>query len=151
MPKLEFFDGKPNEWDSLIVHFHKIAHYHQWSDSEKRDRLLTGHLGKAVTFILGKSKKTYSTYRCLRDTLDIRFGHLELPSTARRHLAAIKQAEAESLEDFVDRVLIKASEAYPDFPDEAIQSIATESFLWGCKDREAAYAASEKNPDRVLH
>ena len=129
MPKLESFDGKPNEWDSFIFHFRKIAHYHQWSESEKRNRLLTCLRGKAVTFIRGKSKKTYSTYRRLRDTLDARFGHLELPSTARRHLATIKQEEAESLEDFADRVLIKASEAYPYIPDEALQSIATESFL----------------------
>ena len=147
--ELESFDGKPNEWDSFIFHFHKIAHYHQWSNSEKRYRLLTCLRGKAVTFIRGKSKKTYSTYRRLQDTLDARFGHLELPSTAQRHLAAIKQEEAESLEDFSDRVLIKASEAYPDISDEAIQSIATESFLAGCKDQAAAYAASEKNPDTV--
>ena len=100
MPKLESFDGKPNEWDSFIFHFRKIAHYHQGSKSQKRDRLLTCLRGKAVTFIQGKSKKTYSTYCSLWDTLDARFGHLELPSTARRHLATIKQEKAESLEDW---------------------------------------------------
>ena len=30
MPKVESLDGKPNEWDSFIFHFRKIAHYHQW-------------------------------------------------------------------------------------------------------------------------
>ena len=59
----------------------------------------------------------------------------------------MRQEEAESLDDFADRVLVKVAEGYPEVPDDTLQILATENFLRGCKDRSAAYAAAERKPD----
>ena len=61
----------------------------------------------------------------------------------------MRQVEGETLEDFADRVLVKAFEGYPDVPDDSLQVLATESFLRGCRDRSAAYAAAERKPECV--
>ena len=58
----------------------------------------------------------------------------------------MRQEESESLEDFADHVLVKAAEGYPEVPDATLQTLATDNFLRGCKDRSAAYVAVEKKP-----
>ena len=76
-----------------------------------------------------------------------RYNIVELPGTARCQLNSMRQEEQEALEDFADRVLVKVSEAYPNVEEEVAQCLGTESFLRGCRDRAAAYAASEHKPD----
>ena len=51
------------------------------------------------------------------------------------------QEEAKSLDDFADRVLVKAAEVYPEIPDDTLQSLPVYNFLRGCWDRGAAYMA----------
>ena len=58
----------------------------------------------------------------------------------------MRQEESESLEDFADRVLVKAAEGYPEVPDGTLQALARDNFLRGCKDWIAAYVAVEKKP-----
>ena len=53
------------------------------------------------------------------------------------------------MEDYADRVLGKVGEAYPNTEEDVAQALGTESFLRGCRDRSAAYAASEHKPDTI--
>ena len=148
-PKMQTFGGKPGEWESFIFHFKRVASFNHWSDKEKRDQLLACLRGKAVSFIQSKSKRTCQSYDGLKKTLDDRYGVQELPSTARRQLGSIRQEENESIEEFADRVLVKAMEAFPDVKSRVLQEMATDSFLRGCRDKYAAYAASEKKPENL--
>ena len=149
LPKMQTFDGKSSEWGPFIFQFRKMAKAGKWSDREKRDSLLACLRGKAIAYIQSKPKSCRSHYKALRDLLDQRYGMLELPSTARRQLAAMRQEEGESLEDFEDRVMLKTGEGYPGVPEETLQSLATEAFLRGCRDRNAAYATSERKPENL--
>jgi hypothetical protein len=72
-----------------------------------------------------------------------------MPSTARRQLSTLRQEEGESYEDFADRVLVKTFESFPEVPDQTIQSISIERFLGGCRDKAAAFAAAEKEPETL--
>ena len=74
---------------------------------------------------------------------------MELPSTARRQLSAMRQEEGESLEDFADRIMLKAGEGFHGVPEDTLQSLATDAFLKGCRDRNVAYAAAERKPETL--
>ena len=148
-PKMQTFDGKSIEWGPFIFQFRKMAKAGKWSDREKRDSQLACLRGKAIAYIQSKPKSCRSHYKALRDLLDQRHGMLELPSTARRQLVAMRQEEGESLEDFADCVMLKTGEGYPGVPEETLQSLATAAFLRGCRDRNAAYATSERKPENL--
>ena len=146
LPKPPVFSGKEGELNSFIFQFRKIAHYYGWDQEEKVNRLLVSLRGKAIVFIRNKSREVQDDYRALRDALELRFGQREHPTSARRELNCLQQHEEESLEDFADIVLVKVSEAYPGIGHELEQDIAKEVFLRGCQNRNAAYAAAEKDP-----
>jgi hypothetical protein len=50
------------------------------------------------------------------------------------------------LEDFAHKVYVLALDGYEKCEDDALEDIATEAFLRGCKEKEAAIQAMEKNP-----
>ena len=146
-PKLPAFDGKAAEWRGFIFQFRKLAKSGRWTEREKRDRLLGCLRGKAITYVQSRPKSERKDYYALKELLNRRYRIMELPATARRYLQSMRQEEAESLDDFADRVLVKVAEGYPEVPDNTLQILATENFLRGCKDRSAAYAAAERKPD----
>ena len=88
-------------------------------------------------------------YYTLWNTLNKRYGLVELPTTAQRQLQSLKQEETETLDDFADRVFIKAAEGFPDVSDQVLQGQAVENFLRGCRDKAAAFKAAEQNPDTL--
>lgn len=147
--KLPYFEGKTGEWATFIFLFREMARIGKWTQREKYDRLFGALRGKAITYVYSRPRGERSDYYTLRNSLNQRYGLTELPSTARRHLQTMRQEEAETLEDFADRVLQKAVEGFPDMPEEYIQVLATETFLRGCKDKTVAYAASERKPVNV--
>ena len=150
LPKLQTFDGRASDWKGFIFNFRQVARQMKWSDKEKRDNLLTCMRGKAAVFLQGKNKERRGDYRTLRDVLAKRYGLVEPPPTARRQFNALRQEEGESVEDYADRVLVKAYEGYPGVDDEVVETLAVEGFLRGCRDRGAAYAAAEHKP-ATLH
>ena len=146
LPKPQVFAGKKGEWNGFIFQFRKTARYFGWSQQEKGDRLLASLRGKAVDFIMSKPREVQDNYQALKDALEVRFGKMEHPTSARRQLGYLRQEEGETLEDYADKVLTKVSEAYPGIDDEMEQDLAKEAFLRGCHHRSAAYAAAEKDP-----
>ena len=118
----------------------------KWSDREKGDNLLTCMRGKAAAFLQGKPKEVRGDYHSLRDVLALRYGMVEPPTTARRQFNALRQEEGDSIEDFADRVLVKAYEGYPGVENDVVETLPVESFLRGCKDKNAAYSAAGHKP-----
>jgi 5'(3')-deoxyribonucleotidase len=75
-----------------------------------------------------------------------RFGKKPEPVTARRQLQYVRQQDNDSLEDFAHKVYLLALDGYTKCEDDSLEDIATEAFLRGCKEREAAIKSMEKNP-----
>ena len=148
-PKMPMFDGKSSEWGPFLFQFRKMAKIGRWTEKEKRDSLLACLRGKAITYIQTKPKYFRTSYESLKSLLEQRYGMTELPATARRQLSSMKQEEGETLEDFADRMIGKTGEGYLGVPEETLQVLATEAFLRGCRDRNAAYAASERKPETL--
>ena len=102
-----------------------------------------------MDYVFNRPKDLRADYYTLKDMLSQRYNIAELPGTARRQLNTKRQEKQESLEDYADRVLGKVSEAYPNVEEDVAQALGTESFFRGCRDRSAAYAASEHKPDTI--
>ena len=141
--------SKSSEWGPFLFQFRKMAKIGRWTEKEKRDSLLACLRGKAITYIQTKPKYFRTSYESLKSLLEQRYGMTELPATARRQLSSMKQEEGDTLEDFADRVIGKTGEGYLGVPEETLQVLATEAFLRGCRDRNAAYAASERKPETL--
>ena len=149
LPKLPTFHGKQPDWQGFLFQFRELARAGKWSTREKHDRLLACLKGKAVAYIQSRPRSEQRDYYTLRDTLNKRYGLVELPTTARRQLQSLKQEETETLDDFADRVLIKAAEGFPDVSDQVLQGLAVENFLRVYRDKAAAFTAAEQNPDTL--
>ena len=119
LPKPQVFSGKKAEWNGFIFQFRKTARYFGWSQQEKGDRLLASLQGKAVDFIMSKPKEVQDDSQALKDVLEVRFGKLEHPTSARRQLSYLRQEEGESLEDYAD----KGAEKDPVTLQEALEEV----------------------------
>ena len=137
-PKLQEFSGDPNKtsWSGFIIKFERTALRHKWSEEKKLDRLLGCLTDKALEYAV-KSKNNYS-YTELKAELKLRFDLTDEPVTARNKLHDVKQTDDETLEAFMQRVLSIANDGYAKFDAETMQQLATESFLRGCQNKEAA-------------
>ena len=109
-------------------------------------RLFASLQGKVVDFLIKKPREVQDDYEALRDALAMHFGKREHPTSARHQLSYLRQEEGGSLEDFADRVLTKAIEAYPGADEEVERDLAKELFLRDCQNSRATYATAEKEP-----
>lgn len=66
-----------------------------------------------------------------------------MPILARRQLPFTKQLENENVEEFAQRVYFLALDGYESCEGNMIEDIATETFLRGCRDKDAAMKDKE--------
>jgi hypothetical protein len=83
------------------------------------------------------------------DKMAQRFGNKDLPHSIRRQLQDVKQTIEESIEEYAERVQEMATEGYVEASEDIVEMMATEAFLRGCKDNQAALLAMDKDPKRV--
>lgn len=69
-----------------------------------------------------------------------------MPILARRQLPFTKQLENENVEEFAQRVYFLALDGYESCEENMIEEIATETFLRGCRDKEATMMTMDKEP-----
>ena len=69
--------------------------------------------------------------------------------TVRRELPLLKQKETETLEEFSQPVHFKVMDGFPGAKERTIEQLEVEHFLKGCKDRNAASIALDKNPSKI--
>jgi hypothetical protein len=92
------------------------------------------------------STYTRHNYKEFKKALTKRYGQRDPPSYARRQLSTLRQTDQETVEDFADRVQRVALDGFPTASEDIIQQVSIEIFLHGCKERTAAYFASERCP-----
>ena len=148
-PKLEFFKGLPDTWNSFIYQFEETIRGRRWSNAKKLSYLRLCLRGKAVEFIRTRPQHVQGDYHLFKSALKERYGQEETPLGVRRKLMFMSQEENESVDDFGDRVLGLASKGYPFADPDVVETMAVDLFLRGCKDKQAAVFASEKSPQNL--
>lgn len=78
-----------------------------------------------------------------------RFNNKDNPISARRQLQFKKQYEDESLQEFAQMVHFTTVDGYSESGRKAVDQISTESFIRGCRDKEAVRLVMEKNPKNI--
>ena len=146
MPKMETFGGNSKEdWDMFIYQFQRQAKRYHWKGRKKATSLLDLLRGRALEF--AKDLKTRD-FKKIKTKLGKRFSDKDAPSSARRRLQYVQQKE-DSLAEYAQDIQTLVKVAYPKANKRTKRELAVEAFLKGCKDKEAASRAMEKNPKSV--
>ena len=147
--RLDMFHGDVSKWRSFIILFKQVAQQKGWSRASRLTNLLHCMRDKAICYVDRQPRRVREDYYSLLEILEKRYGRKEPAASYRRDLYSLKQLEGEEIDDFADRVYEIAAEGFPDADEKLIESIAAETFLKGCKDRQASYMASEKKNDTL--
>lgn len=142
MPVFKGSDS-PN-WESFIYQFERVAAHRGWSANKKAFRLLDCLGDVALEYARRVNKN--GDYKDLKRHLKQRFSRKEVPILARRQLPFTKQLENENVEEFAQRVYFLVLDGYESCEGNMIEEIATETFLLGCRDKEAAMMAMDREP-----
>ena len=118
-----------------MARFVHTAERRGWSERKKMDKLFDCLSEKALEYA---NRSKAETYEALRRELDLRFDLKDAPMAARQRLHVVRQEDEESLEDFLQRVLTITMDGFDKAEVGTLQQLATESFLRGCKHKDAA-------------
>ena len=138
------FHGDASRWRSFVISFKQIASRQNWTKRDKLEKLLHCQRDKAICYVDRQPRRVQASYKLLMEILEKRYGRKEPATIYRCDLYTMKQRENEDLDDFADRVYEIAAQGFPDANESLIQSVAADTFLRGCREKSAAYMASEK-------
>lgn len=130
-------------WDTFITQFERLAERKDWSKRKRTDKLLGCLERPALEYVC---KLKLEKYRHIKKEMSRRFNNKDNPISARRKLQFIKQYEDESLQEFAQRIHFITIDGYSESRRKAVDQILTESFIRGCRDKEAARSVMETNP-----
>ena len=151
-PKLPTFTGKPGDaldWTAFIVQFERISQRQDWDDEAKLDRLIECLQDRAAHFFSRLPLAHRNQYRPLCDRLKLRFAPVEPLAVLRKRLQDAKQGLEESLPEFASRVQQIALDAHPNLALDAIELMAVDAFLSGCKEKLAALNSLNRDPQTM--
>lgn len=148
-PRLQLFSGDPTSlsWTSFIMKFDRIAQRRGWSDEKKLDRLYYCLTDKALEYASKSENK--DNFNSLKQELALRFDLKDEPIAARHRLHLAKQDDDESLEAYLQKILTITMDGYKNASAGLIQQMATESFLRGCKHKDAATIVMNESPSTI--
>ena len=148
-PRLQLFSGDPASlsWSSFFMKFDRIARRKGWSDDKKLDRLYDCLTDKALEYAARSDNK--DNYDRLTQELALRFDLKDEPIAARQRLYLAKQDDDETLEAFLQRILTITMDGHKNEKSALIQQVATESFLRGCKHKDAATTVMNESPATI--
>lgn len=144
-PNMPLFNGK-DEWKPYFLQFSSMADEYQWPNEERLFNLIQCLRDKALKYFGGLPTSVHANYKLLCQKLGERFGRKEEPHIIRRDLQNLRQEVDETIEEFADRAEKLAVDGYPDIPEQYVNTLATDAFLRGCKDKSAALVSADKNP-----
>lgn len=147
-PKMGTYDGH-GDWRPYFVQFNHIANRYKWTTQDRLDKLIECLRDRALNFFTSKPKSIQEDYSAICKKMDERFGRKDLPQVIRRQLQDLRQQPDESLNEYAERAQDLATDGYPGTPDAFIQIVATDAFLKGCSDKQAALTTMDKDPDTL--
>ncbi|ELT94494.1 hypothetical protein CAPTEDRAFT_207638 [Capitella teleta] len=151
-PRLPMFTGKvgdPLDWVAFIVNFERRAERYTWDDATRLDFLIECLQDQAAHFFSRLPPHHRCSYALLKEKLRTRFNVVQAPAVLRKQLQDVRQGMEESLQEFASRVQQLARDAHPSLVTEALEPMAVDAFLRGCKEKLAAYSAFNREPATV--
>jgi predicted aspartyl protease len=142
--KVGKYDGRTC-FDTFLMKFVGCAQYNGWSEADKLAHLRNALEGNAQQLLI--SCKESLTFGILVEKLKARYGSEEQRGRFRQELQSRKQRGNESLQELaldIDRLSILA---FPDTPQEILDSLCTiETFLNAMTDEELSFEVRKQEP-----
>ena len=147
MPKLPVYDGVSSTWDSFRNMFEMRANALGWNEQSRFQNMCLCLTGKAVDYYVKiRDQGKCRTYRDFQQQMDLRFNRREDPATIRLQFSHLKQGVDEPLEDWGERVMTKANEAFHGIDPAFIEQEMIMRFCSGSTDKEAAQFVMNCSP-----
>ena len=127
--------------------FDRIARRKGWLDDKKLTRLYDCLTDKELEYAARSDNK--DNYDRLTQELALRFDLKDEPIAARQRLYLAKQDDDETLEAVLQNILTITMDGHKDQKYALIQQVATESFLRGCKHKDAAMTVMNESPATI--
>ena len=121
----------------------------KWDEDTKLVQLVGALTDNALESYAWQEPKIRRSFKLNRDQLLKMFGKTKDPIISRAELAAIRQNEDETLEEFGQRVRQTTTRAYPTANTEVFETLAREAFLKGCNNIEIAELALFRDPQTL--
>jgi hypothetical protein len=136
-PKMGTFTGK-EDCRPVLLQFCHIANRYEWSDQDRLDKLIECLRDCALKYFTTRPKLVQDNYKLACKKMEERFGCKDLPNVIRRQLQELCQFPEESLEEYAERAHYLAADGFPGTSDKFIQIVASDAFVKGCQDKQAA-------------
>ena len=147
MPKLPVFDAVSTSWESFKNMFDMRADSLMWAAEERFENMCLCLTGKAVDYYVKvRDQGKCRTYQDFIRQMDLRFSRREDPATIRLQFNHLKQLVDEPLEDWTERVMTKANEAFRGIDAAFIEQEMIMRFCSGSNDKEAAQFVMNSSP-----
>ncbi|XP_013398410.1 uncharacterized protein LOC106164909 [Lingula anatina] len=149
LPKNLSFNGK-EDWEDFRCMFQSYREVNGWTDSQCKDFLHWSLKGKALSFFTKLTRSNpLITFPALMNKLDIVFRKEYIPETSRAEFHQAAQLPTETLNEWACRVLLLATDAYPDLPESFTLKECITKFCQGCIDQEAGKYARLSQPNTL--
>jgi hypothetical protein len=119
---------------------------YQWDNDTKLMKLMSCLRDKAIEFIANRPTAVRRDFKLLLKELRRHYGKHESASSYRKQLFSTKQADSESIDDYAETVRRLTARGFPGVEEKTRESLATDAFLQGCKDKSAALTVMNKKP-----
>ena len=143
------FDGT-GCWKTFIMQFTSFADDHWWDAEQRKSHLCWSLEGDARSYLtLLLKHEPNILYSAILSKLDKRFVKRESPEVVLMQFTYARQAPDESVDQWADRLLYLASQAYPGLPEGFVQKQVATRFCQGSFDREAGRCALNSSPQTL--
>jgi hypothetical protein len=141
LPRLESYSGT-EPWRDFKGQFERHQQLRGWS-AEESALFLGLHLkGEALHYFEQLPEAIRLNYNAATKSLNHRFGHTFSAETQRARFHNLHQRDNETFLQFADRLRGIAIEAYPNLPEEYVESELVSQFFRGCTAPDAALFCS---------
>jgi hypothetical protein len=146
LPRNLTFDGR-GSCEAFDLKFSRYAECCQWSSDAKLGALCWAFEGKASDYyvMLHKNGGRRSN-RTLYDKLEARFGEQILPDAEQAQFHQKNQNPGESIDDFVDRLLSLAGQAFSGLRKSFVTTQVMNRFFYGLFDKDAEHYVYMHSP-----
>ena len=147
MNKPPVFDGHSISWESYKSMFEMRAEALGWNEQERFLNMRMCLTGKAVEFFIKlKDQGKCENYRDFIRRMELRFSHKEDPATVRMQFSNLRQRADESLEDWSERVMTLAYQAFSGLGAAFVEQEMVTRFCSGLHDKDAAQFVMNSTP-----
>ena len=145
-PKLPYFDGS-TRWKTFFGTFSIHSQANHWNEEEKYAAIQLCFRDKAVNYLRSQQALgRCNDFNSLVSQMSKRFEKQQDPFVKRSEFYALCQEVDESVEEWADRVLDKAMEAFEQAEDDVREEEMVRRFTMGCLDKEAAHYVINSKP-----